>query len=248
VTGSDATVWVLDIHKHRVARYGSDGGFLGDVPIPGQFADVQLPFLLDDRWFWASGTPASALLATEGDSRRLDVPSTEQGVLWSYSDGEMVYGATSQGFRTLSIDDGEVVYGTADALRTPAGQRFTASESRGVLTVRLLDEGLELQFTFTSRRGNRIGTGFEVAADAAGRLHFFLFADDAGIQLAGYFSIAPDGTVDPVERVRNPFNDREPPGPCRLRNVPGTEQVTLTYIDLDAVRIYGHHHAQQVRR
>lgn len=243
----DGNWWLLDSNKRRIARYDADGHYLGQIPIPGRYVGVQLPFVLGADTFVAAGTPDNGLLTTDGVAVRFAVPRREQLRSWSYSDGTSVFSDDGRSIHTFTVVDGEPVWGVADSLLTPDGRPFgirVDPGARGVIHVELPDAEpaplrLEMAVLAAEPADTPVWPLIEFTADSNGRIHLLLIGHaEPGPQLAGYTTIEPDGRVAPLEVVRDPFGASDPGSPAHLRHVPGTEQVALMFVDDDGVRIY----------
>lgn len=247
---ADGIWWIVDTNKRRVARYAPGGDFLGEVAIPGETVALQFPFVLDGR-LWAMGAPERGMLATEDSAERIPIPDDQQVRSWPYTDWTTVYSDDGERVHTATVTEGEVTWGRADALRMPDGREFLARvdlSDRSVLRVSLPDAvpdplRLELAFTAADPAGEPVEAGVEYAADDEGRIHLLAYGGvPDGPQLAGYTWIEPDGTVAPVEPVRNPFSRSDPAGPSHLRTVPGTSDVALVFVDDDGLRVFVRSH------
>lgn len=243
---ADGSWWILDTHKRRIARYDAEGRFLGAVEVPGEFMDLQFPFVLGDGWFFAAGAPELGVVADTKRAERIPIPQREQARAWSYSDWNTVYSDDGSRIHTLTIVDGIPVWGTADHFRTPAGNPFLVRvdpRDRSVVQVwlpeaRPVPVRVDLAVSATDAAGTPVEAGVEVAADGAGRIHLLFYGGVDGNQLAGYTSVTPDGEVAAIEPVRNPFSASDPGSPSHLRAVPGTSKVALTFVDVDGVHIF----------
>lgn len=236
---ADGTLWVLDVQKYRVARFESDGTYLGATQIPGKYAGVQLPFMLGDT-FWASGSGSDGALVIdpEGAIRVGESPG------WDHSDGTGVYDPTG----TSRLVPGRPPTTTGvDALLTPTGTPYRVkdlSDGPGTLRVSLPDVRSDTLIRVTSSlSGNPVEVlGYEFVADGADRLNFFVLGIDStspDVQLAGYFIVdATSGEVSPMEPMSKPFSVSDPASPAHVRAVPDSDSVLLTFIGDDGVHVY----------
>jgi hypothetical protein len=90
--------------------------------------------------------------------------------------------------------------------------------------------------------GGSVGYGVQVATDQDGTLHLFFMGlplADERQDVGGYASIRPDGSLTPVEAMRTPFT------PANLYTTasnlwvrPGTDEVTMLYVDVDGIHVY----------
>jgi hypothetical protein len=243
---ADGTWWILDLHKRRVARFDAQGVFLGAVPVPGRYMDVQFPFVLDERWLVINGAPTPGVVADPQRARRVEIPEHERFVPWTHSDGHAVYGDDGTAVHVVTADGrGGLEFGRADSMRAGDGSRFLvrAEEDHSTLTVDLLDRPnpVRISLRMTGPDERRIEPATEYAADASGTIHLLVVADLDGTQLAGYLSITSDGQVNPIESVANPLTESAPGSPARLRVVPGTSEPAIVAAETDAlvVRIRG---------
>lgn len=230
----DGSWWVLDIQKHRVARFDHGGEFLGAVPIPGEFAEFQLPFVVGDQ-LWASGGRGESLLVDESSARRLPVSGA-----WPYCDGTRVYDTT--GMRSLD-PSGSLVPDQVEALLTPSGTPFRvhlAGDDRTDIEVTLPDSGRQIVISLIGPSGAPPETvGYEVQADVADRLHFFVIGVTGDAQLAGFFTLEISaGSVSAMEPTQDPFSEADASSPAHLRVIPGTTSAAVSFLDGDALRIY----------
>jgi hypothetical protein len=101
-----------------------------------------------------------------------------------------------------------------------------------------------MEKTLTFEAGDVGGSAFlslEVAAGEDGTLHLFILGfpeRDESLQLAGYLTISSDGTLGPLEPVRDPFTPSDPGSPAHLGVRPGTSTPWLMFIDEDGVRVF----------
>lgn len=247
---ADGTWWFLDAAKLRIAHFAEDGIFLGSVAVPedvlvdGVYFQYQLPRVLDDGTLVATGFGS-------GDTR---VMLLRDGV---------VMGSTVPREVGVRVDDGSLLYGSAlgDESATPVvvdvnagttsdtewflarnGDRFRITSSRDQLRIEMPDAPFDRTFELEAGEvGGRAFASIEAATGEDGSLHLFLIGlaeDDESVQLAGYLKVGSDGTVSPVEKVRNPFSPSDPGSPSHLGVRPGTSDPWLMFIDEDGVRVY----------
>lgn len=236
---ADGTLWVLDVNKHRVARFSNDGRYLGATAIPGLYAGLQMPFMLGDT-FWASGSgPDGALVIDGGGAARV-------GDLlgWDHSDGSGVYNAAG----TSRLTPGRPpTISAVGELRTPSGTPYRVDarpNGNGTILVSLPDAQREVLLRVASgiSGGPLEVLGYEFVSDDNDRVSFLAYGLDnkaQEVQLAGYFSIdARSGEVSAVEPMRDPFSEADPGSPAHLRAVPDEGSILLTFVDEDAVHVY----------
>jgi hypothetical protein len=244
----DGSWWFLDGAKQRMAHFGDDGQFIDAVEVPvellvdGLYFQFQLPRVLDDGTLVANrlGIDTTTILRlSEGDFEttvlnRQFVPRTDDGV--------MLYGFDIENTIPLEVDPGSGSTTETEWFRTRSGSRFRITVALGELTVALPDAAMEKTLTFEA--GDVGGSAFlslEVAAGEDGTLHLFILGfpeRDESLQLAGYLTIGSDGTLGPLEPVRDPFTPSDPGSPAHLGVRPGTSTPWLMFIDEDGVRVF----------
>jgi hypothetical protein len=231
-----------------MAHFGDDGQFIDAVEVPvellvdGLYFQFQLPRVLDDGTLVANrlGIDTTTILRlSEGDFEttvlnRQFVPRTDDGV--------MLYGFDIENTIPLEVDPGSGSTTETEWFRTRSGSRFRITVALGELTVALPDAAMEKTLTFEA--GDVGGSAFlslEVAAGEDGTLHLFILGfpeRDESLQLAGYLTIGSDGTLGPLEPVRDPFTPSDPGSPAHLGVRPGTSTPWLMFIDEDGVRVF----------
>lgn len=208
--------------------------------------------VLGNGWLIAPAITGPVLVADTTSARLVEMPADQQFRSWHYSDGEILYArgsgdsADSATIHTIGVRDGAVVYGTADAFRTPDGRRFDThvdpADRYNFLVVELPDATppVALHLPVVGAGGGPAGIwSVETAADQSGSLHLVLAGTGPDNQTVGaYVRVGPDGFVSPSEPIRNPFGRRDPGGPGVIHVAAGTNTVTLSFAEEDAVRLY----------
>lgn len=114
----DGTWWIIDVNKHRVARYTASGRFLGAIAIPGRYAGVQLPCLLDDRTLFAAGKPA--LLVADNVATRPEFPLVQS----VFGEHGSCYASSGEGLVRVVRHDASLTIEHVDGLPLPSGSTF----------------------------------------------------------------------------------------------------------------------------
>ena len=245
----DGSWWILDGAKRRLAQFSAGGQYLGQVEVPaellasGGYFQYQLPRVLDDGTVLANSANLSGstlVLRLRGDE--LDTVAIPGEWIPRYDDGEVVY-AFSFEDELLAVD---AVAGTAEVTEwftTRAGERFRLTIEPGRIAVELPDVPIEVVIPVEAppEVGGTVYVSAEVVSTVDGTLHLFLlgFTDaDDSVQLGGYLTIGPNGVQSAVEPVRDPFSEADPGSPSRLGVRPGSNEVSLMFIDDDGVRVY----------
>lgn len=245
----DGTWWFLDAAKDRLAHFDADGGYLGEVAMPvelllnGEFFQYTLPRGLEDGTLVAVnanfGGETSVLRLRDGVIDAVRVPGE-----WiaRYDDGELLYGFTFDSeLLVVDVDAASAV--PTDWFFTRTGARFGLVVEPGLLRLELPDAPLVVTISIEPppEIGGTVFFSAEVVSTADGSLHLFLLGlsnADELVQLAGYLTVGPDGTVSAVEPVRDPFSEADPGTPSRLGVLPGTDDVSFMFIDPDGVRVF----------
>lgn len=248
----DGTWWILDVANTRVARFASDGTYLGETVLPedvlvaGQYVQFQMGRVLADGSFVAigfrfDGGEATAVLrvSPSGSVSQVLLPGL---VHLDADDGMLLYGAT--GGRLVSVDPTTGAMTTVDAYRTQSGMPYRLSrDGDTAIRIELPDTGVDISLPIVpaSDPGQPAFGAWEVASTADGRIHLLFYGwavNDESTQLAGYTTVLPDGTVTPIVPVRNPFTPSDPGSPAHLGAAFGANEAWLMIIDTDGVRVY----------
>jgi hypothetical protein len=208
----------------------------------GVHFQFQLPRVLDDGTLVANrlGIDTTTILRlSEGTFEttvlnRQFVPRTD--------DGTTLYGFDIEDTTFLEVDPTTGNATETEWFRTRSGSRFGITAVPGKLTVSLPDASVEHTLTFEAAEvGGSAFLSLEVAAGEDGTLHLFIIGfpeRDESLQLAGYMTIAKDGTLGPLEPMRDPFTPADPGSPSHLGVQPATSTPWLMFIDEDGVRVF----------
>jgi hypothetical protein len=246
---SDGTWWFLDAAKRRLAHFDAEGEYLGEAAMPvelllnGEFFQYSLPRGLEDGTLVAInanfGGETSVLRLRDGVIDAVRIPGE-----WiaRYDDGELLYAFTFEN-ELLVVDVDAVTAAPTEWFLTRTGARFGLVVERGLLRLELPDVPDEVTIPVEppSEIGGTVFFSAEVVSTADGSLHLFLLGlsdADESVQLAGYLTVGPDGSVSAVEPVRDPFSEADPGTPSRLGVLPGTDDVSFMFIDPDGVRVF----------
>ncbi|MFO7547955.1 MAG: hypothetical protein R6X29_03625 [Acidimicrobiia bacterium] len=246
---SDGTWWFLDSAKARLAHFDGEGAYLGEVPMPeellvnGEYFQYTLPRGLEDGTLVAVnanfGGETSVLRLRDGIIDAVRIPGE-----WisRYDDGKLLYAFTFEN-ELLVVDVDAATAEPTEWFLTRPGARFGLVVEPGELRLDLPDVPQEVVIPVEAppEIGGTVYVSAEVVSTADGSLHLFLLglADaDESIQLAGYLTVGPDGSVSAVEPVRDPFTEADPGSPSRLGVRPGTDEVSFMFIDPDGVRVF----------
>jgi len=248
--GPDGTWWFLDTAKQRLAHYSADGGFLDAVRIPARllvdrrYFQWQLPHTLADGTLVAARQTfhdgAQLLRLRQG---ALDEVAAGGDFAPTYSDGTRLF-STSGRDRWVAWDP--VSGGGLQVVRsltTPTGSTFlvTMDFDRGKLRLVLPEAGVARSLPVRTASGARAHVGLQVRAGADGTVHLFLAGageDDESVQLVGYASVSPSGTVSRVEPLPDPFSEADPGSPAQLVIAPGATTPMLVYVLEDGVHVF----------
>ena len=244
----DGSWWFLDGAKQRMAHFGEDGQFIDAVEVPvdllvdGLYFQFQLPRVLDDGSLVANrlGIDTTTILRlSEGDFgttvlNRQFVPRTD--------DGATLYGFDIENTIPLEVDPVSGNTTETEWFRTRGGSRFRITAALGELSVALPDVPVDHTLSFEAAEvGGSAFLSLEVAAGEDGTLHLFILGfpeREESLQLAGYLTIAADGTLGALEPMRDPFTPSDPGSPAHLGVRPGTSSPWLMFIDEDGVRVF----------
>ena len=244
----DGSWWFLDYAKGRLAHYDADGSYLGrvridrDLLVGGRYYQWQLPHVLAD---------GSLVAARHGERdtflyRVIDGEADEVLVRAefspTYDDGDSLFGFVADG-DTVQVDPRTGALERVDFFTTPSGARFSVRVDldKARLHVELPDSGVSRTLPVRTASGARAHVGVEVRAGEDGRIHLFLVGageDDETVQLVGYTSVSPTGTVSAVEGLPNPFSEADPGSPAHLVMAPGSSTPMLVYVLEDGVHVY----------
>lgn len=238
----DGTWWILDDAKRRLAHYSAGGGFLGaveltDAHLPKPAFRYRLPHVLDDGTFVATAADTGMLLMREGDVEILE----QAGVPPVHDDGVRLYGWGDDGV-PLAFAPGDAAE-PVDWIRARSGERFSLVVATGEIRIMLPDVPIEvvLPVTAPAEIGGDVHLEVEFESTVNGTLHLLILGRAEGapeIQLGGYLTVGPNGTVSGLEPIRDPHTDLDPGTPARLGVRPGTNEVSLMFVDPDGIRVH----------
>lgn len=241
---ADGTWWFLDGAKQRLAHFTAGGGYLGAVDLDadqlvnGNFP-YQLPHILGDGTLVAIA-PGTALLAMRDDQVTVfDAPGDWYPV---YGDGTSLYGWGADGRPAALTEPG----GTPEPVEwmlARSGERFSLELDDTGIRIVLPDVPIEVLLPLVAPEeiGGAVHASVEVVSTRNGTLHLLILgiADgDPEIQLGGYLTVGPNGTVSGLEPIRDPHGEADPGSPARLGVRPDSDEVSLMFIDADGVRVY----------
>jgi hypothetical protein len=244
----DGSWWFLDHAKGRLAHYDADGSYLDELEIDkhllvgGRHYQWQLPHVLADGSLVAAryGDPRSYLYrVVDGTADEVVV---EGDFSPTYDDGVSLFGSAG-GSKTATVDPMTGALEEVDFFNTPSGARFSARMDfdKAKLRVELPDSGVSRTLPTRTVSGAPAHVGVEVRAGADDFIHLFLVGtgeDDESVQLVGYASVGPTGTVSAVEGLPSPFSESDPGSPAHLVIAPGSSKPMLVYVLEDGVHVY----------
>jgi hypothetical protein len=245
--GPDGTWWFLDGAKNRVAHFDGDGTYLDPVPIgpdllvDGQYFQFQLPHVLADGTLLASRFTETSTDILTVDDAGAQVTTMDMTLLPRTDDGVHLYGFGVDGsLWNLNPTSGEST--RVDAFTGQTGIDYTVGIVNGEVVVDLPVSGIERRIPVTSTIGpGLVHAGLELATGANGTIHVFLLGiseSDESIQLAGYGTIDPDGTVSELEPMINPFTAADPGSPAHLGTAYGSEDPWFMVVGEEGVDVY----------
>jgi hypothetical protein len=248
--GPDGTWWFLDTAKYRLAHFSETGEYLEEVVIPesmlvqGIYFQYQLPRVLDNGMMIASRLSGDRTVFVRYLDGILDEVAFDRSFIPRADDGRLLYGFDWEASQPVVADLETLVVTNTEWFIDRAGNRYQVSAGPGGMRVELPDASppavVDLPFE-AEELGGGAYVSAEVASDNDGALHFFLLGFpelDESRQLAGYLTITADGTVGPIEPMRNPFSPADPASPARLGVRPGTSDPWIMFIDPDGVKVY----------
>lgn len=243
----DGTWWFIDVAKQRLAHFDQSGGYLGEVSIPprllsqGVYLQYQIPHVLADGTVVAQqlGSESTTLLVVrDGEPATVTVPRRFR---LHVDDGQLLYGFGDDD-QLLSVDPTTGAATEVDWFTSQAGSRYRIDLEDGAIRIRLPDADVDTTVPLLGGNGaGRLHTWIEVATGADGTIHLLVLAineADESTQLAGYAAIAADGTLSPMEGMRDPFSPADPGSPAHLGVAYGSETPWLMFIDPEGARVY----------
>ena len=249
----DGSWWFLDAAKRRVAHYDGRGGYLDAVDLPtellvdGVYFQFQLPRVLDDGTLVANGLREDGtviLRVRDGDADQVEF---DRQFVIRGDDGRRLYGSDDGG-ATVVVD---IEAGTVRDVpwpRGPDGTRYRVGVEGRRVRVQMPDASppvdRALPVVADTLTTAPLHPSLEIAVGADGTVHLLVVAiieGDHPSHVAGYTQVRPDGTVAPVERVRDPFSAADPGSPAHLGVRPGSNEPWLMFVEEDGVHVYQRH-------
>jgi hypothetical protein len=245
----DGTWWVLDSSNKRIAHFSPAGEYIDAVDLGpellsgGRFFQYESPYGMADGAFVATDIDVgtSVLRIVNGEP---DLAMASPSMSGSFSDGTRIYGFGFSG-SPLALDPDIPEISRTDWFLTQTGSRFFLSVDASGLRIQLPDASPPVDRVVPIVTASDIDqaafAGIEVTSTANGDIHVLLYGlalNDEDVQLGGFTTIRPDGSLTPVESVRNPFSDVDPSGPSHLGARFGAQSPWMMFIDNDGLRIY----------
>jgi hypothetical protein len=243
----DGTWWFMDAAKDRLAHYDVAGSYLESVYLPedylvdGVYFQYQLPRVLADGSLIAARfdeTSTEFLIASGGDLRKVSVAGTQ---LPRGDDGSTIFGFDFDG-ASWSFNPETEDWRPIEWFRAQTGARYQIGVTEDGVAVAMPDIGVEQIMPLKSTIGpGRVHATMEVAVGADGVIHLFFVGiseSDESTQLAGYASIAADGTPSPMEPMVDPFTSADPGSPSHLGVAYGNSTPYFMVIGHDGVEVY----------
>jgi hypothetical protein len=242
---SDGTWWFLDVGKLRLAHYGTDGRFLGDVDVPpallvdGVAFQWALPHVLADGTLVAFRmTAGGGAMLRLRDGVLAEVPLP---VMFTptYDDGATVYGYGSGSQELLALDPDTGSVRSESAYRLPSGTTFSVADDfdKGLVILRTSSGTVRLRTVTTSGAPAHVGVQVRGGSDGSLSL-YFLGAGSGGADLTGYLRVTPSGKVSKWEALPSPFSSADRGSPEQLTMASGQSAPSLVYVMPDGVHVY----------
>ena len=243
----DGSWWFMDAAKQRLAHYDGSGTYIDSVVLGPEFLaqdiyfQYQLPHILADGTLVASrfgGETTDLLLMRDGSPSLLNLTEV---MFLKADDGELVYAFDPQG-GSWAIEPSTGSTEPVDHFRSQSGDRYQISLANGAVLISLPDAGVELEIPVTASIGDgEVHASIEVAATTDGVIHLFVLGlseSDETVQLAGYASVAADGTVGPMSPIMNPFTPADPGSPAHMGAAYGAASPWFMVIGEEGVEVY----------
>jgi len=243
----DGTWWLLDGAKARVAHYDRAGAYLDAVVLPEEFLrsgvyfQYQLPRVLADGTLVAARFDEDTtdfLTVTDGRPHLASLAGT---LLPRTDDGRAVYGFDRDG-GLWSVEVATAESQRSDWFISQTGARYMVGLITGAVVVELPDVGVEKTISLTASNGpGAVHASLEVAIGSDGTVHMLLLGiseSDESVQLAGYASIAANGTVGTMEPMINPFTPADPGSPSHMGIAYGSYSPWLMIVGVEGVDVY----------
>lgn len=243
----DGSWWFMDAAKQRLAHYDGTGSYIDSVVLAPEFLaqgiyfQYQLPHILSDGTLVASrlgGETTDLLVLREGSPSVLSLT----GVMFlKADDGELVYAFDPEG-GSWAIDPSTGSTEPVDHFRTQSGDHYRISLADGTVFISLPDADVEREIPVRASIGDgEVHASIEVATTTDGVIHLFVLGlseSDETVQLAGYASVAPDGTVGPMSPILNPFTPADPGSPAHFGAAYGATSPWFMVIGEEGVEVY----------
>ena len=251
---ADGTWWFLDRVKDRLAHFDGNGRYLGQVSIAEQ---VKSPGCLME---WPVALADGSLVMTcEGDLVALDTRTqtlrTLRVELASEAITELVPRAADATHLYVFADTGALlrvdprtgVATTVPDYGGPDGSHYRVTKSAGRLRVQRTSTAgsyrLDLRLGVAGQSGAEVHPSWEEAMGHDGTLALWITGavepTPGDIRTyTGWTTIAPDGTVAPVESVPQSAGESDLDNGARLGFRPGSDQPWLITGDSREVRVY----------
>jgi hypothetical protein len=205
------------------------------------YFQYQLPHILADGTLVASrfgGETTDLLLVRDGSPSLLNLTEV---MFLKADDGELVYAFDPQG-GSWAIEPSTGSTEPVDHFRSQSGDRYQISLANGAVLISLPDAAVELEIPVTASIGDgEVHASIEVAATTDGVIHLFVLGlseSDETVQLAGYASVASDGTIGPMNPIMNPFTPADPGSPAHMGAAYGAASLWFMVIGEEGVEVY----------
>jgi len=243
----DGSWWFMDAAKQRLAHYDGSGSYIDSVVLgpkflaQGIYFQYQLPHILADGTLIASrfgGETTDLLVLRDGSPSVLGLTEV---MFLKADDGELVYAFDPEGgFWAIEPSTGSTE--PVDHFRSQSGDRYQISLADGAVQISLPDAGVDVEIPVTASIGDgEVHASIEVATTTDGIIHLFVIGlseSDETVQLAGYASVAPDGTVGPMSPIMNPFTPADPGSPAHIGAAHGAASPWFMVIGEEGVEVY----------
>jgi hypothetical protein len=220
----DATWWILDSAKRRLAHVDEIGRFLDAVAVPtsmlahGTYFQYQLPRVLADGTVVAQRLGSNSTDLLELRSGTLRIVTVPGLFVTRADDGTRLFGFDDAS-NLMSVDPSSGRLAEVDWFRTQTGARYRIDVVDSGLRIQLPDTGVDETVAIAGSNGQgKVHPSLEIATGIDGAIHLLVLGINESAestQLAGYATIAPDGTLSPIEGMRDPFSVADPGSPIR---------------------------------
>lgn len=243
----DGSWWFMDAAKQRLAHYDGSGAYIDSVVLGPKFLaqdiyfQYQLPHILADGTLVASrfgGETTDLLVVRNGLPSLLNLAAV---MFLKADDGELIYAFNPEG-GSWAIEPHTGSTEPVDHFRSQSEDRYRISLANGAVQISLPDAGVKLEIPITASIGDgEVHASIEVATTVDGVIHLFVLGlseSDETVQLAGYTSVAPDGTVRPMSPIMNPFTPADPGSPGHIGAAHRAASPWFMVIGEDGVEVY----------